>query len=661
MRGINSYTLSMREFISEQFANRFLWTPFLMAFGAALYFAMGTEPVIPGMGIMAAILFAAAFVSRIPLILRGMFLFAFGFCYAAAFTHVIDTPQISRNLRDLDISGTITKIEYTDTKTRVHIRIPANLINRDMPQHRHANIRVSMSEMPTPIHIGDIIDARVSLFRPAGAYMPETFDYARWTYFNRLSATGFVQNYTVTPTQTRNINTMRDAIHNHAHSFLSDTLVLGYKSALPDDDRTIWTTNGVGHVWSISGFHMTLVSGWLFAFFYLIFRMISPLTRRVPARIPAMICAWVGLLFYLFLSGGGIATIRAFMMTSLIFAAFVSGREALSMRNICLAFCLIFLINPHYVMQPGFQLSFSAVFGLIWYFRDTTYQKRTLPQKIRRAICAAAMTSVIATIFTMPFVAAHFYQIPTYSLIGNLILLPVFSVMIMPLVMVGTLTATLGWTGPLVLAEMIYNVVLVVATRIASLPFATILTPHVPNSAIVFMILGFLCLMFIRASRPRINYILCATCIGVGMGITALTPRPIFYATADHELIGFVAADGKLEFNKSRASNHFFAFDTWKQINIEPPRTPNRRRKCVHGVCKFETENWILAYTQKFVPTMNNIVQFCRDPSIDYIVSYFDIDAPHCNHKILRGGFAIYKSGRVRHVTMRRPWHNPRR
>ncbi len=658
---INSYTLSMREFISEQFQNRFLWAPFLMAFGAALYFTLNGEPPLPCPVLFAIAMLAGAFAPRVPTLLRGILLLGFGFCYAAAFTHVIDTPQITRNLRDLEISGTITKIDYTDTKTRIYIRIPANLINRDISENRTATVRVSMSEIPTPVHIGDTIDARVTLFRPASSYMPETFDYARWAYFNGLSATGFVQDYSITSTRTYNINTLRDYIHGKSDSFLADTLVLGYKSALPDDDRTIWTTNGVGHVWSISGFHMTLVSGWLFAFFYLIFRTIAPITRRVPARIPAMICAWFGLLFYLFISGGGIATIRAFLMTSLVFAAFVSGREALSMRNICLAFCLIFLINPHYVMQPGFQLSFSAVFGLIWYFRNSTYQKRTVIQRIRRAIAAAAMTSIIATIFTTPFVAAHFYQFPTYSLVGNLILLPLFSVAIIPLVMLGTVTATLGWTGPLMLAEMIYHGALAVATKIAALPLAVILTPHIPNIAIVFMIVGFLCLMFIRATRPKINYILCASFIGIGVVITALAPRPIFFATHDHELIAFVAPDGKLEFNKARASNHFFAFDTWKQINTEPTATPNRRRKCVRGVCIFETQNWTLAYTQKFVPTMNNIAKFCRDESIDYIVSYFDIDAPGCNHKILRGAFSIYKSGRVKYHVTRRPWHNPRR
>lgn len=56
---------------------------------------------------------------------------------------------------------------------------------------------------------------------------------------------------------------------------------------------------------------------------------------------------------------------------------------------------------------------------------------------------------------------------------------------------------------------------------------------------------------------------------------------------------------------------------------------------------------------------MKNISGLCRDENIDYIVSYFDIDAPKCNNKILRGGIVIYKSGRIKYIKSNRPWHNP--
>lgn len=662
---INSYNPFMHELISAQFPNRFLWTPFLLAFGAALYFAGPNEPTLAYPGIVALLTGLIVVVRRPNTVLTGIMLMIFGFFYAAFYTNAIDTPGLRRTLHDIDISGRVTKIDHTPDKTRVYLDIAANQINSDYDINRRATVRINIDA--NDVHVGDTLTARATLFRPTPASAPETFDYARWAYFNRLTATGYASDYSVTSGNRHNINSLRERMHNAANSFLTDGLVLGYKSALPDDQRDIWTAAGVGHVWSISGFHMTLVAGWLFALFYTVMRSIPAITRRIPARIPALMCAWVGLTFYLFLSGVGVATIRAFLMTTLGFAAVAIGREALSMRNVCLAMILIFLINPHYVMQPGFQLSFSAIFGLIWYFGDATpYRRHTRIERIRRAIYATIMTSVIATIFTAPFVAAHFYAMPTYSLLGNLVLLPIFSIAIMPLVMIGTFTALAGWTGPIVLAKWIYDFTLATATKIAALPAAVILVPHIPNTAMVFMIVGLVAIMFIRPAPDargvmrRINYFIGVALISVGILITTIHPRPAFYVTADHELIAFQGADGKLEFNKARASNHFFTFDTWKQINREPVGTDNRRRKCPNGLCIIDTERFRVAYVQKFVPTMKNIASLCRDSSIDYIVTYFYVDAPACNHKILRGGFVINPDGRVRHWPMRRRWHNPR-
>ncbi len=644
----------MRKLLENQFQNLFLWVPFLMAFGAAMYFAFPYEPKIIFPFAFAIFALIGAFIKRTPILLRGAFLGLFGFFYAAAFTNFIATPQISRDIRNATINANVIKIDYTDSKSRIYMRVNSADIGAG---NKTAIIRVSATDINMP-DIGDTVAATVNLFRPSMPSAPGTFDYARWAYFNKISATGYITDLHITAHAKRNnINALRNYIHKKANSFLADSLVLGYKNAVPSDQGKIWTATGIGHVWSISGFHMTLVSGWLFGLFYLIFRFVPAITRRVPARIPAMICAWIGLMFYLFLSGTDVATIRAFIMTTLIFAAFVFGRNAISLRNVCVAFCLIFLMNPHYIMQAGFQLSFSAIFGLVWLWCDV---RPKMPRnKIARIIVAAALTSITATIFTAPFVIAHFGQLPMYGLIGNLILLPIFSVLIMPLVMIGTITAIFGGAWLLTLAHTIYNFTFTIAQHIANMPFATMTTPHISGFAMCFMILGFLSLVLIRPLKIKINYLLCGLFITTGIVIIAATPRAIFYATHDHELVGFVE-NGKLTFNKSRAANHYFAFDTWKQLNGEEIGTPNKRRKHDKGVYIFHTPDFGLAYIQKFVPLKNNIVNLCNDDNIKYIVSYYDIISPKCDAKILRGGVMIYKSGRVKHLNLRRPWHNPR-
>ena len=645
----------MQDLWQNQSDKLFFWVPFLLAFGAELYFNLPFEPniytTIIGLIISAIVIFLSkkTFIVAVALFLSGL-------CYASVFTHIINTPQLSRNIYNTEIIGTVQKIDYTNDKSRIYIKTQANEINDQ--EAGNAIIRVSAKPDIQLPNIGDKIRATVGLYKPSGADAPGTFDYARWAYFNNLSASGYITDYEIlSPSSNININELRDYLHRKSNSFLADTLVLGYKSAVPETDNEIWTATGVGHVWSISGFHITLVSGWLFAFFYMIFRAISPITKRVPARIPALIFAWFGLLFYLFLSGTDVATVRAFLMTTLIFVAFIFGRNAISMRNVCIAFCIIFLMNPHYVMQPGFQLSFAAIFGLVWLWNE---QKPKMPKnKLLKILYTATLTSVIATIFTAPFVVAHFYSLPIYGLLGNLILLPIFSVAIMPLVIAGTITACFGWDFPLEAAQYIYKITLSLGTKISELPYSSLTLPHISNAALMFFILAFMCLIFIRPIKVKINYILFCAFALIGICIVGFTPKPLFYATNDHELVGFVE-NGKLEFNKSRASNHYFTFDTWKQLNGEETKTPNKRRKHNKGFYIYKTKNFTLAYMQKFVPLQKNINNLCNDNEIDYIVSYFNINAPKCNHKILRDGFVIYESGKVKHTVLNRPWHNPR-
>lgn len=655
----NSYNKPMKEWLRAQYQNAFLWVPFIMALGAGAYFSASNITCAIS-ATAAATAVAIGIIRHNKYVARAGAIFLFGMAYALLYTHIIATPRIYYPMRGVEIEGLVEQIDYTPDKTRLFISIPAEQIKSK--SCKNATVRLNVGEEVADIAIGDHIRAEASLFPPAPSYAPETFDYARWAYFNGLSATGFIADYTVTARAGGGgFNALRDYLHNRAQSFLADTLVLGYKNSIPRDESAIWTAAGIGHVWSISGFHMTLVSGWLFAIFFCIFRMIPYITRRVPARIPALCCAWAGLLFYLMISGMNVATIRAFLMTTLVFAAFIIGRNALSMRNICIAFCIIFIINPYYVMQPGFQLSFSAIFGLIWFWSSRKSNRTTRIGKIGYAIYAAAATSVVATIFTAPFVTAHFYLMPTYGLIGNLVLLPVFSFAVMPLVVVGTITATVGWNWPLGIADALYAKTLALARGISEIPYANIVMPHVPNSAMVLIIIGFLCIMFIRRTDlgHRINYLFGGLLIVAGIIVTATNPRPVFYAAPDHGLVAF-SYDGKLEFSKAKSSGHMFAFETWKQLNGESPDTPNKRRAPTRGVWMYEADNFRLAYIQKFVPLSREINALCRDDRVDYIVSYFDIRAPKCAHKILRGGFVIYPSGRVRMNSATRPWNSPR-
>lgn len=643
----------MQNFWKNQNQNFFLWVPIVMAFGAALYFTLNAEPEIQYPVIATLCMGIIIFARDLHKILRLIGIFLFGFLYAVFFTRLINTPIISYPLRDINTNATVINIDYGGDKNRAILSVPLN--------GGFANVRLTLPEMTQPIQIGDEININATLFPPNKMDAPDTFDYARWAYFNKLSATGFITEYQIiNHTKTTSFNNLRNNIHNNAKSVLTDALILGYKNTLPKTQHDTWTNVGIAHIWSISGFHMTLIGGWLFVLFYSIFRMMGFITRRIPARIPATICAWICLIFYVGISGASVATLRAFLMTSLIFMAIILGRNVINLRNVCVAFLIIFLINPHYIMQAGFQLSFAAIFGLVWFWnKDKTnvFEEPEHHNKTLIFLYKTIMTTVIATLFTMPFVMAHFNSVPLYSLLGNLILLPIFSCVIMPLVLIGTLCAAFNIHILLDIANYVYDFALNIATHISTLPYATLNMPHISNIAFTIIILGMFMIIFI-VSNKKINYLIGGTCIMIGTICIFATPKPVFYITGDHELIG-MAYDNKLEFNKARASNHYFAFNTFRKLNGEPESDTNIRHKCLGGVCIYQSDKFTIAYIQKFVPLNKNLGTLCKDDSITYIASYFDIQSKSCANKILRNGFVIYKNRKIKYTPTNRWWYIP--
>ncbi len=651
----------MKEILNNQYKNAFLWSPFIVAFGAALYFSLDIEPVFH-FPILITLLLVAVIYKCKNIVIRAVALFLFGFFYTLSFTQIINTPQIRDSFGEVEISGEIKDIDFTSESNRIILRVPLKQLKSDADDKEFANIRISLMDTNDELHIGNNISGTAIIFHPSPKYAPESFDFARWAYFSKISGTGFFKDYKITNSHVNKHN-IRTFIHNRAKSYLTDSLVIGYKKSIPKQESEIWQSVGLGHVWSISGFHFTLVGGWLFALFYFLLRLIMPITKRIPAKYPAMIGAWCGLLFYLFISGVNVATVRAFIMATLVFVAAIFGRGVLSLRNVVLAFFVIFLINPFYVMHPGFQLSFAAIFGLIWYFSDIQYQKRNLFNHVGHILSVSLQTALIATLFTLPFIIASFGFIPLYGLIGNIILLPLFSFIIMPLVIIGTGFAIFGNHFLLNISHKIYLFALNIAQHISDLPYANITVPHISNLALILFIIGMLCIILIVKNNTKkfwyknINYLIGSGFICVGLIIFVATPRPLFYASEDHKLVGFVV-DNKIKFNKAKSSKHFFAFDTWRQFNNEKANDKNEKYKCTKGLCVYETPKWKLVYMQNFTTIMDNIEKVCEDKNINYVVSSFDITSQNCYAKILSDGILIYPSGRIKNFSNHRPWHN---
>ncbi|MCL2737254.1 MAG: ComEC family competence protein [Alphaproteobacteria bacterium] len=695
---LSSYTsrLTLHEFFFRQYPNLILWAPFAGGAGMATYFALSFEPNIYApflvaiicTGLIIGIRYSGTLFGRssnpvsdyrIRTPVTALLLFAFGFFYAAGYTRQVGTNIIPRDIHGAIVSGTVTGLDYTSDRVRIFIDTEsiASVYWSGAPMTKAHRVRLSVDpnrhEIP---NLGDNVVVNGGLFRPGAASIPGGFDFAEWAYFNRISATGFAEKIEITK-HAQNMNTISDIRENirsniagHASpraAMLSDALILGYKRVLPADESESVKAAGIAHVFSISGFHLTLIGGWIFAFFYFMARAITPLSRRFPARNLAIVPTVMSLTFYLMLSGAAVATQRALLMALVAFLAMIFARNIFSLRTAAIVFGALLLTNPHYIVQAGFQLSFSAVFGIVWYFQTRKYSRKTRLQKVYDALKILFMTSVVATIFTTPYIAYHFHYVPIYTLIGNLLCLPLFSFAIMPLVLIGTITSQFGLLFPLEWAAYVYAIVLSITDWIQALPYASAQMPAMPGIALSLFTLSLMCWIFIIDNKVKISRFAAVFLAVVALVVVAARPRPIFYSSHDNRLVAFMRDDGTLQFNRGSSSSHRMIFDSWEKLNwTRPPETrrPIRRgfdgekfrATCENRVCIYETPYWKLAYIHQFVPLALNIEKLCNS-DVDFIVTPWRIRAPNCDEQVLSGGLVIYKDGRVHQIPTNRIWH----
>jgi len=197
-------------------------------------------------------------------------------------------------------------------------------------------------------------------------------------------------------------------------------LLLGEKRAMPDFIKERFRSCGAAHLLAVSGLHTGII--------FLIFTVVLSILPIKKNFIP--IIASTLLVPYLFLTGFRVSVVRAFIMLFIYSLGNLLQRKTNPLNVVGVAGLILILINPLSLMSISFQLSFLAVTGIILLtdiFKDLILIRRDLFHKY---ILYPAFITTSAQIFTFPVVFYNFGYIPLYSVIANIILIPLTSLFI---------------------------------------------------------------------------------------------------------------------------------------------------------------------------------------------------------------------------------------
>ena len=551
-----------------------------------------------------------------PIRHAGIVLCVFGCLIAAGFgsakirTELREGPVLSHLKSPVEFRGYITgaaKQEGGGWRLLIEPSDIQSIPSSDLPKIARVNVR----QKGLSFEPGQTVRIWGQLMPPPDPVAPYAFDFARQSYFKQIGAVGFAlgqpeileisDGYRIKDRFSVWVSRWRLHLANRIRSHLpgetgaiAAALMTGDRDLISEDTRESMRVAGLAHLLAISGLHMALFGGLVFAASRFTLAAIEPLALRYNIKKASAVLGWVAALLYLVLTGASISTQRAFIMISLMFLAILIDRAALSMRSVTAAGFVILLIAPESLLDVGFQMSFSAVIALIafyeaqrrrWLLNPNSYtdrsRTRATARKIGVYIVGIGLTTVVAEAATGPFAAFHFNRVAGYGLIGNLLVMPLVGVLIMPCAVLAFLLMPFD-LEQFALAPMGWGIdwLLTVSSRISSWQGSEVYLRSWPTGALIAICLGGVWLAFWQ-TRWRF-YGLVFVALGVLLAFTYDPPDVLI--DRDGKNIAVKNHDDDLVVLSNRRAK--FAAESWaRQSGQSAPALANKTFVCDREGC----------------------------------------------------------------------------
>ncbi len=328
-------------------------------------------------------------------------LFLFIFIYVIINVYVI-TYHSKYDLNTTSINGYVKNIKKSDKKISLTISGKEDII---------CNYYLKDKDINTNNIIGSKIKLTGKIKEVKNNTVPNNFNYKKYLYNKKIFYTFTIEDFSYK--ESHNIfyiikNKLSKSLENDSKVYeYLNLFILGNKVYLDSEMYDLYLSNGVVHLFAISGMHISLIT-----------LVLDKVLRLRKKRIFITSFLWL----YAFLVSFSISILRSVLFYTLKYLLDILDIKISNKKILFLDAFILLLLNPFNILDVGFLYSFSCLISIFYFCKSTNHYLKDLLN-----------VSLVTTIFTLPITASINYEINLFSIINNLIFIPLVTFIIYPL------------------------------------------------------------------------------------------------------------------------------------------------------------------------------------------------------------------------------------
>ncbi|MEM9895440.1 MAG: ComEC/Rec2 family competence protein [Bacteroidota bacterium] len=345
--------------------------------------------------------------------------------------HYSNQQQFIRGFSGIISSSATERTNYYRYDFTLHATL-GDSIFRETSGVIHLYVRKDTTHQKAKYRYGDRLLVEGAFFEIPGPKNPSEFDFKKYLERKKIYSQTFVEYNQIkllsndppsfllagaSELRASAERTIDRYVEQDRERGVAKALLLGIKDHIDADTKKAYSSSGAMHVLAVSGLHV----GIIFLILQFLFGRLrnQGLIGKLTFACITVIIIWI----YALVTGFSPSVLRAATMFTALSISQLIGNRGNIYNTLGLAAFVLLIADPYFIFSVGFQLSFIAVFGIV-YLQPRLYQIILVPNVILDKIWSISCVSLAAQLATFPLTAYYFHQFPVYFLISNLLVIP---------------------------------------------------------------------------------------------------------------------------------------------------------------------------------------------------------------------------------------------